>query len=280
MSFLDDLKNVADTVKKDFESVEDELKKDMKSVLKDLEKDWESFEEEVKKILAEAEKSEADLFSKAKSYFDSNKDALKIEAIASTVKSDLTTLGNDLDKIKSSLHTLIDEAESQSSDDYKYLKDTYLKPIGKLIKDVIDEFDSVSVGITEEVSGIIGESQIVSLGYKFSGDDDVRISSQTGISFGAEEGAEVGVFLGIWTHGPKALKGAMFSFDLEGDDGVGVGVKVYFDVLALLEYMLDEALGKKNSDWGFRGIILIGTAGEVAEASGEISANMTYRVPN
>jgi hypothetical protein len=279
MGLLHDLKDAAEKVKNAFEGAEDELKKDMKAAVKELESDWNEFESKIKEMLAEISKTEDDLYKKAKSYFENDMSELGISSLLNAVKDDLTTLKNDASNIEGQIKAIANNGAKQGSQEFQYLKNTYFKPIGAAIWDALKTFDAVSVGLTEEISGVLGESEILSVGYKFHGDSDVRICSTTGISFGAEEGAEVGAFLGVWTHGPKKLKGAFFSLDLELDEFVGVGLKVYLDLLALAEYVLDEAIGKKNDDWGFRGVILLATAGEVAEASGEVSANMTYRIP-
>jgi ElaB/YqjD/DUF883 family membrane-anchored ribosome-binding protein len=279
MGLLDDLKHAAEKVKDAFESVEDELQRDMHKIVHELEDDWNDFASKVKELLDEIGKTEDDLYTRAKSYFDQDMGELGITSLIDSVKDDLTTLKNDVSNIENNIKAIANDGAKQSSDEFKYLEDSYFKPIGAKIWDAIKTFDAVSVGLTEEISGVLGESEILSVGYKFHGDSDVRICSTTGISFGAEEGAEVGAFLGVWTKGPKNLKGAFFSLDLELDAYVGVGLKVYLDLLALAEYMLDEGIGKKNDDWGFRGVILLATVGEAAEASGEVSANMTFRIP-
>jgi len=280
MGFLNDLKGAAEKVKDEFESVEDELKKDMKSVLKELGEDWDAFEAKVKGILEKIGSTEDDLFNKAKAYFERDMQELGITNLRRTVSNSITTIQNDVDNIEKSITAIANSGAKQGSDEFKFLEDTYFKPIGKDIENELSTYDAISIGLTEEISGVLGESEILSIGYKFSGDNDVRILSTTGISFGAEEGAEVGAFVGVWTKGPKNLKGAFLSFDFEVDDGVGIGIKVYLDILALAEYVLDEALDKKNHDWGYRGIILLGTTGEVAEASGELSGSMTFRIPH
>lgn len=279
MNLLDDLKDAADKLKTAFESVEVELTSDMKKIVQKLDGDWNAFESEIKTMLGKIGKTEDDLYNKAKSYFQQDMNELGITSLIKSVQSDLNTLKSDVSNIETHVKAIANEGAKQSSNDFKYLEDTYFQPIGDKLK-TIKTFDAVSVGLTEEITGVLGESEILSVGYKFSGDHDVRICSTTGISFGAEEGAEVGAFLGVWTHGPKDLKGAFFSFDLELDAFVGVGLKVYVDLLALTEYLLAEVLGKTNNDWGFRGVILLATAGEAAEVSGELSANMTFRIPS
>ncbi|MEN2283506.1 hypothetical protein AAGF08_15275 [Algoriphagus sp. SE2] len=278
MGFIDDLKKAAHEVEDVFDKIKGDLKKDIKEAENEIKTGIQDFESAVKTALTKAGAEEVDLINKAKSEFstlmgDLKDEESKIHQLYTAVKSKMTS---DEDRVKSIIKNLVDSNEKQNSEDFKTILTEFLTPIWDTIENEFDDLKSVSVGVTEEVSGVIGESEILSVGYKFRGDNDIRVLSDTGISIGAEEGGEIGVFAGIWTTGPKQLKGSFLSLDLELDDGVGVGVKVYFDLLQFIEYFL----GLSKHDNGFRGVIILGTAGEVAEADFEYNLSLTYRIPD
>ncbi|WP_296705544.1 hypothetical protein [Algoriphagus sp.] len=278
MGLLDDLKHAASDVENVFDSIKGDLKKDIQDAEGTIKAGIQDFETAVKNALADAKAEEADLINKAKSEFsnllgDLKDEESKIYQLYTAVKSKMTS---DEATVKNIIKNLVDSDEKQNSEDFKTILTDFLTPIWDEVENAFDDLKSVSIGVTEEVSGVIGESEILSVGYKFRGDNDIRVLSDTGVSIGAEEGGEIGVFAGIWTTGPKQLKGSFLSLDLELDDGVGVGVKVYFDLLQFVEYFL----GLSKHDNGFRGVIILGTAGEVAEADFEYTLSITYRIPD
>jgi hypothetical protein len=130
----------------------------------------------------------------------------------------------------------------------------------------LSTFDTLTLSADSEVDLGFGVAASLGGGIRMTSLDvgHARMMMDFGESAGAEEGADIGLALGMWAGPPKDQQGGYIACTLGADDGVGANVIVFMSMT-----------------WppAFSGIVLDLTAGEEVEFSIDCGYTLTFKVP-
>ena len=257
-------------------------------ILKDLEKAADDIKSAVDKaavaIMSDLKKVESDIttgFTNIKNFLITGFDEAEKDLINSKVSSILNDYAGEI----KSLQTLATQGIASADIGVltQDIKNIFLHNdstaaaavISNLItttmQDMYSEFkafDTLSLGLDGEIDLLFGVAAGASAGIEmkaFDNESKARVLVDFMASAGAEEGADVGLCLGVWKGNPSGMSGGYLAVTLDADEGAGAGVILYFTL---------------SIDPQFSGIILDINAGEEVEFSIDCGFTIAVGMPS
>lgn len=254
--------------------------KDIESAAADIEKAIKKADAVIINDLEKVEKDISDGMAKIKSYLAKGFDEAE-QKIINSLKADalakyaaeiqaLQTLATqgissaDINAIMNDIKSVVTSADAGAAS--AILSNLVTTPMQQAYQN-FTAFDTLTIGLDGEIDLLIGVSAGASGGIEITkaGDvDKARILVDFLGSAGADEGGDVGLCIGIWKGKPKDMTGGFISVTLDADEGVGLGIVLYFTV---------------STSPSFSGIILNINSGEEIEASIDCGFTVALGVP-
>jgi hypothetical protein len=257
MSILKDLEKAAKDIDHDVEHIAAEIDKDLQKAIDAVKSGLEKVKALVAKGFEEAELAIIKkVVDEAKSKYAG--DIAKLRALA---KLGITSA--DPNSIINDLVAAFKHADGSAAG--AVLSNLVTDPMKNAFAGLAD-FDTLTLSADSEVDLGFGIAAAFGAGIRMTRLDvnDARMMMDFAESEGVEEGADIGLAIGIWEGAPKDQQGGYIACTLGADEGVGANVIIF----------LSMALPPT-----FSGIVLDLTAGEEVEASIDCGYTLTFKVP-
>ena len=257
MKIFEDLENAAKTIDHDVERIAAEIDKDLQKAI-----------DAVKSGIAKVEALVAQGFANAEQAIirgvaDEAKQKYADEIAKLRALSDLGITSADPQSIIDDLVAAFKHADGNAAG--AVLSNLMTTPMKNAFAG-LSKFDTLTLSADSEVDLGFGVAAAFGGGVRMTSLDvsDARMMMDFGESAGAEEGADIGLALGMWVGQPKDQQGGYIVHTLGADDGVGANVIVFMSMA-----------------WPpvFSGIVLDLTAGEEVEFSIDCGYTLTFKVP-
>ena len=172
--------------------------------------------------------------------------------------------GTDVNSIATDIEAVVKSADAPSA---TAILSNLVTSAMQEVYNEFTAFDTLSLGCDGEIDLVLGVAAGGSAGIELSNAGDVskaRMLVDFLASAGAEEGGDLGLCIGIWKEKPKGMTGGFIAVTLDADEGVGLGVVLYFTASASPQ---------------FSGIVLNINAGEEVEFSIDCGFTAALQVP-
>jgi hypothetical protein len=258
----------------DLEKVGKEIEHDVEQIGATIEKDLQKAADAVKEGLAKGE----ELLEKG---LEDEEKAL-IKGIVTYVQKkyadsigQLRSLGNqgiksaDTTAIRNDVAAAFEQADSDAA--RAVISNLQTTPVQNAMNGIHDDFEAIAlyalgevdlgVGTALLVGGAADRATVSAPGGDLSG---ARMLMDFDLSIGAEEGAEAGLALGLWTKKPKDLQEGFLAVALEADVGLGSGIILYLSLSMKPEFV---------------GLAMVLTGGEELEAGVALGFTLSFKLP-
>jgi hypothetical protein len=242
-----DVEKIAATLEKDLQKATDAIENGMKKLADFLEKGFDAAEQ---KIINDLKKDVLDKYSQ------------EITALQNLRTMGLTSVDTNsvIDDIKNMVSN--NGAAIAAQDVLSNIK----TPEITAQYGAFSAFKSMTLGCDAEIDLIFGVSAggWAGMNIPIPEPENDRILINFNANGGVEEGAEVGLCIGVWIDSPKHLGGGCIAVTLGADEGAGAGIILCFSL---------------SADPEFTGVVLNINAGEEIEASIDCGYTLALKIP-